>query len=262
MTIELSENGIRDAFAEISFNRPVSRIISGAKRRQHRRRVAMSAVPAVGLVAAGGAALLTSDDLVVTNVVCFDKADLNDPNLGQVTPGNDGRSPEDVCAEVWRRGDMHPVGAPGIVPPLTACAIDHNGVGMTRGTVGVFPTDEEGFCSRPGLQPMPDGYENEVRPFAQMTDDMALAIRDAAVQEGGSEERACLTADSAVGIVAQVLRDHGYDDWTVQVGHDQEGPCRTDISFNSEAKVTTIYSTDPGTKYISINAGTAFPEDW
>lgn len=248
MTIEFAENDIREAFAEISFDRSVSRIISGAKRRRHRRRMAIGAVPAVGLMAAGGVALLTADDLVLTNVVCFSKADLNDPQLGITTPPNDGRSPEALCAEHWAHGGVAPGVGKGPVPPLTVCALDD-------GRVGVFPTKDEGFCSTDGLQPMPDGYGNRVEPFAEMNEDMAVAIRDAAVKEGGSEETACLGSDTALGVVTEVMKQHGYGDWTVRIGLDRGGPCRTDIGFDSEAKVTTIYSNYRGAKYITINVG-------
>ena len=54
MTIEFAENDIRTAFADVTFDAPVSKIISQAKRRRHRRRVAFGAIPTVGALAAGG----------------------------------------------------------------------------------------------------------------------------------------------------------------------------------------------------------------
>lgn len=259
MTIEFAEDDIREAFADITYDTPVSRIISRAKRRQHRRRFAIGAVPALGLIAAGGAALLTAEDLAANNVTCFDQADPNAPNLGQVNPGNTGQSPEALCAEVWARGDMSPVGVPGVIPPLTACAMDER-------YVGVFPTKDPDFCTSVGLQKMPDGYLEQVEPFVKMREDAADRIREAAVAATGSERTACLDGETAATIVEDVLVDHGYDNWTVIVRPKSEGlvgrPCWTDVSFNDQTREASISSIEAGTKYIHIDGGTAFPEDW
>lgn len=261
MTIELAENDIRDAFRDVTFERPVSKIIAGARRRQHRRRIAFGAIPALGLTAAWGTTFLTSDDLRIEAVSCYDSGP-DDPNLGMTNPPSTGGSPESVCAALWAGGHMG--NKRGVVPPLTACVMTRDSVGMRRGNVGVFPTAEEDFCSRPGLQPLPEGYLDRVVPFVKMTEDAGLAVRAAAVREGGSEEQACLTGESAVKVVAEVLRNHGYYDWTVQVGiPDQFGPCWGDVDFDPEERVATIHSTDSGTKAIGINGGrTVYPEDW
>lgn len=263
MTIELAENDIRDAFKDITFEAPVSRIIAGARRRQHRRRISIAAIPAMGLVAAGGA-LLSSDDLQIAHVACYDSGP-NDPNRGVVAPRSSGVFPESVCAEMWARGGL-PLGkggTRGVVPPLTACVITQDATGMKRGNVGVFPTDEEDFCSTPGLQPLPEGYLDRVIPFAEMMEDAGLTLRAAAVSEGGSEAHACLTSDSAVRVVTEVLKKHGYDDWTVRVGDDRGGPCWTDVWFDPQELEALITSTSDGTKVITINGGrTVYPEDW
>jgi len=263
MTIELAEGDIRDAFKNVTFETPVSKIISGARRRQRRQHRVLGTIPAIGFVAAGGAALMTADDLQIASVVCYDKGDPNDPNQGQVNPTSTGQTPESLCAELWEGGYMRG-GTRGVVPPLTACVITHNATGMFRGNVGVFPTDEEDLCSTPGLQPLPEGYVNRAMPFAKMMEDAGATIREAAVREGGSEKGACLTGDSAMRVVTEVLRRHGYGDWTVRVAADSEGPCRTEVWFEPQDREAMITSTDPGTKFLTINGGRTAspPEDW
>jgi hypothetical protein len=245
VTIGLVENEIREAFADITFEIPTSRIVARAKRRRQRRRILAATLPVVVLLAGGGAAVLTAPELVPTNVICFDKADLQG---GQITPANDGRSPQALCTESWRR--EHPSANRNDVPPFTVCALDN-------GPVGVFPTDDEKFCSSPGLQPMPQGYMDHVKQFAEMNKAMAWAIRDAAVKQGGSENHACLDSSTAVRVASQVMQQQGYGDWTVQTGTDQVGPCRMDVDFSPNDKIVTIYSTDPGTDSIMINTARA-----
>lgn len=250
MTIELAENDIRDAFRDVTFERPVSKIIAGARRRQHRRRIAFGAIPALGLTAAWGTTFLTSDDLRIEAVSCYDSGP-DDPNFGLITPPTTGGSPESVCAALWAGGHMR--NKRGVVPPLTACVMTRDSVGMRRGNVGVFPTAEEDFCSRPGLQPLPEDYLDRVVPFVEMIEDLRLAIGAAAVSDGGSEEKACLSDESAVEIVAEALQSHGYNDWTVQLGApDQFGPCWTDVSFDTEAREAWIFSNEPGLEAISV----------
>jgi hypothetical protein len=51
---ELTKDEIHRAFATVRYEVPAAEVLSGARRRQHRRRVALSALPAAGLLAASG----------------------------------------------------------------------------------------------------------------------------------------------------------------------------------------------------------------
>lgn len=252
MTTEPAENDIRDAFNAITFDRPVSKIIAGAKRRQHRRRIVLGAIPALGLMAGWGAAFLTSDEVRLDVVGCYD-SEPDDPNRGLYPAFNTGGSPESVCAYLWAGGHIA-FSERGVVPPLMACVATSDSLGMGRGMVAVFPTSDDGICSRPGLQPVPDGYRDRLVPFAKMLRNLRSEIESAAVLEGGSPHQACLSKEQAVTIVAEALRVHGYNDWTVGwVGTaDQSQPCWTYVHFDSEVLEAKVSPTIPGTRYITV----------
>lgn len=100
MTIEFAEDDIREAFAEISFDRPVSRIVSGAKRRQHRRTTAFGAIPAVGLLTAGGYFITHREVKTPGALACA--ADFSQTGDMTIIARVDGETPEQTCLRVMK----------------------------------------------------------------------------------------------------------------------------------------------------------------
>lgn len=110
---ELTESNIRQAFGAIQYNVPVARIVSGARRRQHRRRVAFGAVPAAGLLAAGGYLVTHREVNDPRALGCSSQFDqLGDMAIiGRV----EGETPIDTCVRVmsethrWSTPPKNPV---------------------------------------------------------------------------------------------------------------------------------------------------------
>lgn len=269
MTVELAEQDVRDGFADITFNLPISRIVAGAHRRRTRKRMAFGAVPALGLVAAGGAALLNVDRVSATNVACFNSADPKAMPFGGSSPQTTGERPEELCAEEWRKGYLPGVIAdrpggkdpkhPLPVPPLTVCVVD-------KESIGVFPTDDPDFCTtgpvarRMNLAELPDGYDEHIETYVDLRGAAAERVREAAVAAGGSKETACLDAAGATSLVEDILAEHDLAGWTIRIEHSKsDAPCWTHINFENDDKQVILYSTDPGVENIWINDSAAFP---
>lgn len=264
MTLALAEKDVRDGFADITFGLPVSRIITGARRRRVRKRVAFGAVPALGLVAAGGAALLTLDKVYGEAVFCFNSADPKAMPFGAHAPQTSGERAEELCAKEWRAGYLpfeieDRSKAPYPVPPLTACVVDGE-------SIGVFPTNEPNFCTtgpvarKMQLAEIPEGYEGHIENYIALRAAAAKQVRDAAVAAGGTEKTACLDEGAATSVVEDVLADYDHDDWTIRVEHSKhDAPCWTHINFENDDEEVVMYSTDPGVENIWINDTAAFP---
>lgn len=134
MTIELAEDDIRDAFAEITFDRPVSRIISGARRRQHRRSAVLGAIPAVGLLAAGGYVVTHREVNTPGALACSSQFNqLGDMTIiGRV----EGETPEETCIRVMKSTEAW---LPAPTNPVQCVTNYPNGDG---GALVVFPAPE------------------------------------------------------------------------------------------------------------------------
>jgi hypothetical protein len=269
MTIELAEKDVRDGFSDITFDMPVSRIIGKAHRRRVRRRVAFAAVPTLGLLAAGGTALLSAKKVWGDSVFCFNSADPKDIPLGASSPQTTGERPEKLCAREWRNGylsgnpESRPDGGdpkdPLPVPPLTACMVDGQ-------SVGVFPTNDPDFCTtgpvarKMSLAEIPEDYDEYLESYMALRADATQRIRDAAVHAGDGEETACLDETGAREVVEGILVDHGHEDWTIRVEHNNtDAPCWTHINFENPTEEVVIYSTERGIHNIWINDAAAFP---
>lgn len=269
MTVELPEKDIRDGFADISFGIPLSRIVGGAQRRRVRRRMAFGAVPALGLVAAGGTALLSADKVYGDTVFCFDSADPKTIPFGASSPQTTGERPEDLCAKEWRDGYLpgrtqdrsggKDPESPLPVPLLTACIVEGQ-------SVGVFPTSKDNFCTtgpvarEMRLSEIPEGYHDHIEKFIAMRTEAANRVRDAAVAAGGTEQTACLDEAAARSLVKEVLADYDHADWPIRVEHSKnDAPCWTHINFENQAQEVIIYPTEPGVENIWINDTAAFP---
>lgn len=112
--------------------------MSGTKRSWSRQRWLL-AVLLPALLVAGAAVLLRTEAPTAPEVGCYAAASLDADTAVLAT---DGRSPLDVCAEVWASGALV-VGA-NAPRVLEACVVP-------SGSVGVFPGDRPGVCDRLGL---------------------------------------------------------------------------------------------------------------
>jgi hypothetical protein len=147
------EGDIRNAFEAVRYNVPVSRIVSGARRRQHRRRIAMGALPAAGLLAAGGYAVTHREINDPRALGCSTQFDqLGDMTIiGRV----EGETPIETCLRVMKHtGDWS--FAP--VNPVECVTNYPNGDG---GALVVFPAPEgmsqEEACRTLGAALPPEG---------------------------------------------------------------------------------------------------------
>lgn len=273
MTIEVTEQDVREGFAHVRFDRPASRIIAGAKRRRSRKRVAFGALPAAALIAGGGTALFRTDKIWGGNVTCYDTVKPRALPFGSHSPRTTGESPEELCAKEWREGYLpfekylDRADAPYPVPPLTACVAGRADEEFTaEGTwIGVFPTDDPDFCTtgavarRMKLAEVPDDYSEHMERFVAMSTDAGHRVRDAAVAAGGSEKEACLDEEAARTLATEVLADHGYEDWSFRPIHSRsDAACWMHINFDHTRKEVTLYSTRRGISEIWINDAGVF----
>ncbi len=143
---ELTEIEIRDAFENIHYEVPVSQIVSGARRRQRGRRVAIGAIPAAGLLAAGGYVVTHREINSPRAVGCGSQFDQS----GDMTIVDrvEGETPVETCVRVmketraWDAAPANPV----------ECVTNYpNGDG---GALVVFPApkglSQEEACSELG----------------------------------------------------------------------------------------------------------------
>jgi hypothetical protein len=100
MTIEFAENDIRTAFAGVTFDAPASRIISRAKRRRHRRRVAFGAIPVIGVFAAGGYVVTHREVTTPGALACA--ASFSQTGDMTIIGRVDGETPEETCLRVMK----------------------------------------------------------------------------------------------------------------------------------------------------------------
>lgn len=135
MTIEFAEKDIREAFAVVSFDTPVSRIVSRARRRQHRRRVALTAIPAAGALAAGGYIVTQREVNTPGSLACA--ADFSQTGDMTIIGRVDGEIPEQTCLEVMKEtGEW----APAPNNPIQCVTNYPNGDG---GALLVVPAPED-----------------------------------------------------------------------------------------------------------------------
>ncbi len=148
----LTEREIREAFEDVRFDVPASRIVARARRRHHRRRVAMGAVPAAGLLAAGGYVVTHREVNEPRALGCSSEFDqLGDMTIiGRV----EGEAPIDTCTKVM---SDDPAWSPEPVNPVECVTNYPNGDG---GALVVFPAPEgltqEEACQELGAALPPD----------------------------------------------------------------------------------------------------------
>ncbi|HEX2088811.1 MAG TPA: hypothetical protein VHI54_02600 [Actinomycetota bacterium] len=201
--------------------------------RKRRRRLAVILLPAALLgVAATSYVLLKSDQVVAAGIGCHD-APTDDSNVAIVS--TTGEHPGKVCTRLWNRGDL---GNLGPAPAMTACA----GQG---GAIHVFPSDDDGLCTRLGFQDLPDDYVREAKRFIAMRDAVVRRMFEVATEGPATEHNACLTQDQSLQIAEEVLEDHHFDDWTAEIAPgDYEGrQCANAVAFDDQSKKVLVIPT-------------------
>lgn len=188
---------------------------------RRRRLIALVAVPVV-LLLAGATYLVThrAED-VVGGVGCYAAPSL-DADTAVVSSGRD---PIQACSRLWTAGTLGAQDASGQAPPLVACVLPEGSA------VGVFPGDPD-VCSRLGLQPLPDGYNQAAAAFGAMRDDLVARF----------DQAGCVNDQQGAAIARAVLAKHGFTAWSVDTtGTGSEGACVT-LSFDTVAKAIRIVS--------------------
>jgi len=148
----LTEAEICDAFESVRYEVPLSQVVLRAKRRQHRRRLALGAVPAAGLLAAGGYVVTQRDVNTPGALGCSSQFDQDGDMtiIGRV----EAETPVETCFRVMNRtGAWDPAPA----NPVECVTNYPNGDG---GALVVFPAprglSQEEACSRLGAAIPPD----------------------------------------------------------------------------------------------------------
>ncbi|HEV2759041.1 MAG TPA: hypothetical protein VGV86_05680 [Acidimicrobiales bacterium] len=158
---------------------------------------------------------LTTDVSEPTGIACYASADLR---AGTAVVGADGRSPVEVCGEVWKRGDI----GSGPVPSLAACV-------LPSGAAGVFPGGRE-TCAALDLAPLDEAA------YRAGTGDF-IALRTALVDRFLAS--GCLDRPGATRVVEDELRAHGLASWRIvnPTGFTADRPC---ASLAFEPAATTV----------------------
>lgn len=170
------------------------------------RRAAVTVVAGMALATAGWTAvsLLDQADRTVT-VGCYAAAHPR----GQVeVVAHDGRSPVELCAELWQHGAFGPDPAPALQPCV-----------LPSGTVAVVPGKQPETCAALGASPL--------EPPAPGGEADVMALREALVAAVMSE--GCIEVPRAVELVERALAQGRFIGWTVQVtgGSGPDRPCAT-----------------------------------
>lgn len=180
-----------------------------------------AALAATALVLVAATWLLTRDVENPQAIICHRTVDL-DSDIAAAPVG--GPATADACVPVWEDGilensDVTPTGS---VPPLTACVTE-------RGTLAVFPTDDQTVCETLGLSyPEPSSQEaaDQIRQL-----DTDLQAYFASAECAGMEE--------AEARVRQTLDDSSFDGWTIETQEASEArPC---ASYSLDADTETIH---------------------
>lgn len=130
----------------------------------------------------------------------------------------DGRSPEAICADLWRNGEM--TRGTTDVPPLTTCVTEEGGA------PAVLPSSDPDVCEREGMRNLGDShtaYEREL-----------ITLRDK-LHERLPNDR-CFTFQEMSAIARDVVRDLGMDSWTVKANETatMELPSGRDVEFRAD----------------------------
>jgi hypothetical protein len=174
------------------------------------------------------AAILSDpDELAIGSVGCSESGD---PDLGAAISVLDGRSPVEVCAELWTdRGRA--------APPLVACDSD-------RG-VFVIPGVGPEACRGAGMAELPAGYRVAEARVARL-------VRDVAAVEEASD---CLAPSELARRLQRVLTETGWTGWRAVVGQGGEGPCGWARMRGGDSRLTLSPSLDADARVLRVGAG-------
>lgn len=179
------------------FRRIVAEPLGRPARRPARRRVAAMAAGVVVLATAAWTVFDPDDEpSKPLTVGCYAAADLD--SRVEIA-ARDGRTPVEVCGEMWRRG----VFGPGPRPPLTACL-------LPSGTVAVLPGAASGVCT--AIQAVPRPSTGGSAPAAGPD---VVALRLALVEAVRAE--GCTSVTRAADLARSALAEGGFQGWDVEV---------------------------------------------
>lgn len=190
-----------------------------SRNRLGRRPLRLAAVLTVlAVVLIGATWLLTRDVENPQAIACHQAVNL-DSDIAAAPVG--GPATAEACIPVWEDGilenpDLAPTGS---VPPLTACVTE-------RGTLAVFPADNQDVCATLGLahpEPTSQDTANQIR---QLETDLQAYF--ASTQ--------CADMHEAETRVRNILDDAGFDTWTIQTQQaSEERPCAS-IALSSDTE--------------------------
>ena len=201
-----------------------------SRSRKRRRFVLVLAPALVALATATGFTtyVLTREATQLESIGCFERTDLN---ANTAVVNSDGRSPVEICSELWRDGAFANAATP---KQLAACVLE-------SGAVAVFPSSGANTCARLGLAPLPGGYAAEARRFADLRD--AIVARLGEPASGSSRGSGmCVGEGAARRIVRRELDARGYASWQIEVGGEgftAERPC-AEVAFDGTRNVVVL----------------------
>jgi hypothetical protein len=195
-----------------------------------RRRIVLAfAAAALVLVAATGFTTysLLREPTHLMSIGCYETAS-ESANVAIVD--TDGRSPVEICAELWKGGTM---GAP-MPRALAACVLG-------TGAIGVFPGSREGTCTGLGLADVDAATLAELERFSTLRRAILAELGEPATGSSPGSSK-CLGEQPARAVTRRELDAHGYGEWTIDVAGDgftAERPC-AEAAFDHGQKVVTL----------------------
>ncbi len=195
------------------------------RRRPGRGRFGGLAVAIIVLGAAGVTVAEVLDDpekLATRSISCYDRAAL-DGNVA--VPGDDGRPPAQICAEVLRTS-----------APLVAC--------VRAESIAVFPGPPE-TCERLRLRPVPEAYAAARTRVLRLS----RALREV-------EDRAdCTEPEELAKQADAVLAREGWRGWSAGVLPDDDGPCGWIHAPGGDARTSLSGALDANRRKLLVTGG-------
>lgn len=184
--------------------------------RKRRKWMIAAAVPAVGLLAAAGWAIVPRDATTAASTTC---------GIGGDSYGfrNDGTPPTDACAQVWV--DIGAAPDLASVPPLTTCVFSEEGIA----SVIVYQDTGPETCSDAGYVPW-TGQASFL--------DAGRALNGALVELGVDDPNPptpdrCIDEATWQEQLRRSFDAEGLTDWTIDVSYNAENPpCFTVMELN------------------------------
>ena len=185
------------------------------RRRRRRRLVIALAAATLVLVAATGFTTysLLREPTHLMSIGCYETAS---ESANVTIVDSDGRSPVEICAELWQAGTM---GAP-MPSALAACVLG-------TGAIGVFPGSREGTCAGLGLADVDAATLAELERFSVLRRAILAELGEPATGSSVGSSK-CVGERRARAVTRRELDAHGYADWSIAVAGDgftAERPC-------------------------------------